>query len=353
MKNCLKTNIKRLFAFSIILLCFVFVKVHAQSSNFEIINQHQAKAAFYGTPLVTEQFVVIGCHDKNIYFFNHQGKLLKIYRTNGIVHATASELKNGNIVIGSYDKHLYFFNAEGNFIKRIKIGGKIFTNVVENGNGDLIFGCNNAIVCLNPETNQFTKKHQRNIVHGSVQKFKNGNIAIGSNENKVYFFNSKNKIINQYKTNGWVLHSQPIELKNGMIAFGSYDNFLHFTSNTGQPYGKIYIGGEIHSSPIETQNEQIICTAFNKWVYFISPKGNIEYKFKTEGKIVASPAETPNGNILIGSYDKNLYLLSPKAEMIDKICLNGKIFSSPQMINNTNFVCATTKGKVFFIKLKK
>ncbi len=351
MKNCLKTNTKRLFASSIIFSCFVFAKANAQSSNFEIINQYQAKAAFYGTPLVTKNLVVIGCHDKNIYFFNHQGKLLKSFKTNGIVHATASELKNGNIVIGSYDRHLYFFNAEGDFIKRIKIGGKIFTNIVESQNGDLIFGCNFSIVRLSPRNNHFTKKRTRNIVHGSIQKFSNGNIAIGSNAKKVYFLNPDGEIINQYKTAGWVLHSQPIELKNGIIVFGSYDKFLHFTDNTGKAYGKIYIGGKIHSTPLETKNNQIICTAFNKQVYFISPKGKIEYKFKTKRRIIASPTETPNGNILIGSYDKNLYLLNPKAEMIDKICLNEKIFSSPQMINNTNFVCATTKGKVFFIKL--
>ncbi|MFW5767635.1 MAG: hypothetical protein ACOCXO_04620, partial [Bacteroidota bacterium] len=132
-------------------LWLIAYAVSAQDSkyDFELMNTFEADAAFYGTPLVTDTSVVIGSHDKYVYFFNHQGELMRRFETGSFVHATASQLEDGRVVIGSYDRYLYFFTPDGHFLQKRRIGGRIFTNVVENMDGRLVFGCNNSLVFLN------------------------------------------------------------------------------------------------------------------------------------------------------------------------------------------------------------
>ena len=173
-------NVQRiLVTLTCLILAFGVNTLWASKNEITQINHFQAESAFYGTPLVTDNLIVIGNHDKNIYFFKHNGELLKKYETKSYVHATATELSNGNIAIGSYDKHLYIFNKDAELLDKIKTKGRIFTNVVENDNNELVFGCNNSILFYNLESKKTRKIRTRNLIHGSIQKLSSGLIAIG------------------------------------------------------------------------------------------------------------------------------------------------------------------------------
>jgi outer membrane protein assembly factor BamB len=353
-------NLKR-YTLLLLLFCVFQVTQGTEQDSVSVVqseysistaNHYKAEASFYGSPLVTEKLIVIGNHDKHVYFFNHDGELLHKFKTEGFIHATAEQLSNGNIVIGSYDRHLYFFDENGNYLKRLKLGGRIFTNVVETIQGELAFGLNNSIIILDEINESIQKIRTRALVHGSINRFSNGDIAIGSTGKKMLFISSTGEIVSKYKAHGWILHSKPVELSNGLLAFGAYDNHLHFTTQSGNPIAKINIGGRVHSTPIETVNGEIVCGAFDGILYFISMSKGIVNEFITNGKIVASPTLLADGNIAIGSYDQHLYIISPEGKELAKYNTQGKIFSSPKTFNKNHVVCATTKGDVYFLKIE-
>src|SRR3989339_842650 len=87
--------------------------------------------AIYSSPVATaNDHVVLGSHNKKIYFFDGQGKLLNTFKTKGWIHATPKGLKDNTISLRSYDGFIYFFDNLGNLIRKIKPGGSIFTDQV-------------------------------------------------------------------------------------------------------------------------------------------------------------------------------------------------------------------------------
>ncbi|MDA3820959.1 MAG: hypothetical protein PF590_10935 [Candidatus Delongbacteria bacterium] len=311
----------------ICLICLISTQVlHAQNWFFQEIKHYQADGAFFGSPLVTERSVIIGSHDKHIYFFSHEGELLHAYKTGGWIHATPSQLENGQVVVGSYDRNLYFFTPAGKCLDKLRIGGRIFTNIVENIDEKLIFGCNNSLVSVDFETKEFIKKKTWSLLHGSIELLSNGQMAIGSNAGKLFFINSLGEILRQYTVDGWIVHSKPVELSTGYLVFGSYDKHLYFTKLNGDPLGKVKLGGKIHGTPVENTDGHIIASSFDGKVYFLSPQGKVLYSFSTGKKVVASPALMTDGNILAASYDDNLYLLSPRGKELARYNAGGNVF---------------------------
>ncbi|MFO7789031.1 MAG: hypothetical protein R6V32_00535 [Bacteroidales bacterium] len=325
----------------------------AQGYQFREIRGYNAGATFYGSPLVTSKSVVIGNHDKHVYFFNHEGELLNKFKTDGFVHATPSQLDNGQVVIGSYDRFLYFFTPEGRFLEKRRIGGRIFTNIVQSIDDKLIFGCNNSLVSMDIETKDFIKKRTWNLLHGSIERLSNGEIAIGSNAGKMFFANSLGEILRQYTLDGWIMHSKPVELSSGYLVFGAYDKNLHFAKLNGEPVGKVKLGGKIHGTPVENTDKNIIIGTFDGNLYFISPRGRKLYHFSANKKIVASPALLTDGNVLVASYDKILYLVSGKGRELARYNTGGKVFSSPKKINDSTVVTANTKGRIVFLRISQ
>jgi outer membrane protein assembly factor BamB len=335
-------------------ICLVSIQVlDAQNWSFREIKHYQADAAFFGSPQVTEKTVLIGNHDKHVYFFSHDGELLNAYKTGGWIHATPSQLKNGQIAIGSYDRFLYFFTPDGKFLDKLRIGGRIFTNIVENIDEKLIFGCNNSLVSLDFDTKEFIKINTWNLLHGSIELLSNGELAIGSNAGKMFFISSIGDIVRQYTVDGWIVHSKPVELSTGYLVFGSYDKHLHFTKLNGVPVGKINLGGKIHGTPIENPDGNIVVGSFDGSLYFISPRGKVIHRFDTGNKIVASPVSMTGGNVLVASYDDHLYLVSPEGQELARYDTGGNVFSSPKKINDSTVVVANTKGKISFLRLTK
>ena len=103
-------------------------------SNFiQVINTFKTDKAIFSSPIATfNDNVIVGSHDKCVYFFSKTGNLLKKYKTDGWVHASPSVLSDSSIAIGSYDGNIYFFNERGNLKRKIKLGcGSVFTSIVE------------------------------------------------------------------------------------------------------------------------------------------------------------------------------------------------------------------------------
>lgn len=110
----------------------------------EIINTFKSEKSIFSSPIATKNDnVIIGGHDKNVYFFNKSGNLISKFETDSWVHASPSIMLDGSIAIGSYDGNIYFFDENGNLINTIKPdAGSMFTSVVELPNRLLMFGSN-------------------------------------------------------------------------------------------------------------------------------------------------------------------------------------------------------------------
>ena len=148
MKKSLLHYIKK-FVFLFIIICINNGQLFAGdpilfNEQIEVINFYKADKAIFSSPISTyNDDVIVGSHDKNIYFFDKKGNLKKTYETNGWVHASPSILTDSSIAIGSYDGYIYFFDSEGRFQNKIKPGsGSVFTSIIELPNRLLVFGSN-------------------------------------------------------------------------------------------------------------------------------------------------------------------------------------------------------------------
>ena len=70
-------------------------------------------------------YIVAGCNDRYVYFFDKNGNLLWKYKTGGLVWSVAISSDGKYIVAGSYDNSVYFFDKNGNLLWKYKTGDAV------------------------------------------------------------------------------------------------------------------------------------------------------------------------------------------------------------------------------------
>ena len=134
----------------VVLITFTCVKSGSSeepllnSKFINVISSYKTGKAIFSSPVSTyNNNVVVGSHDKSIYFFNSSGILINKYKTDGWVHASPSVLSDSSVAIGSYDGFIYFFDQNGKLRNKVKPGGgALFTSIIELTNRLLVFGTN-------------------------------------------------------------------------------------------------------------------------------------------------------------------------------------------------------------------
>jgi outer membrane protein assembly factor BamB len=325
------------------------------SNHVESINLFKSSKSFFSSPIATKNnHVVIGGHDRSIYFFNETGELLSSYKTDGWVHASPSLLKDGTVAIGSYDGYIYFFSENGELKNRIKPGsGSVFTSIIELPNRLLVFGSNKrGIVFFNQHDSTSHIYPVKKWVHGTPSLIGKDKIAIGSNDKHIYILTIDANLQSKVKTKGWIMHSAPIPVNNSSFAIGSYDKNLYIIDNNGRSVSSFKTKGRIHGTPLTTANSNIVFGSFDRFIYFLKTDGTLFKKFKTRKKVVSSPVALKDGTIVVGSYDKNLYFFSQNGIYLGSYKTKGKIFSTPIVLDNNTLVVCTTNGYIEFLKVK-
>lgn len=187
----------------------------------------------HGSPTVLGNGAVcIGSNDKNIYFFDDEGKRISTYKTKGwIMHSKALPLSDTTIVIGSYDNNLYAVSSSGNLLWKYQTKGKI---------------------------------------HASPKQFANGNIICGSFDKHIYVLNEFGEKIASVETGKRVVSSACIY--GDMAVVGSYDGNLYFITSQGKLVDTVQLGGKIFSSPIVMDDGTIFCATTNGKAVFVAPR---------------------------------------------------------------------------------
>ena len=325
------------------------------SEYIRVIKTFKTEKAIFSSPVATwNDNVIVGSHDKNIYFFTKDGKLITKFQTQGWVHASPSMLSDSSIAIGSYDGFIYFFNENGELQNKIKPGsGSLFTSIVELPNRLLVFGTNKkGIIFLNKEDSTSHIYPIRKWVHGTPNIIDNDKLVIGSNDKHLYIFDKNAKLLSKIKTNGWIMHSAPTPLNQNSFAVGSYDKNLYICNTEGNTVSSFKTKGRIHSTPLKLKDSKIVFGSFDRFIYFLKPDGTLYKKFKTRKKVVSSPICLADGTIIVGSYDKHLYFFSPQGVLLGKYKTKGKIFATPIVLDNNTIVVCSTNGYIEFLKVK-
>lgn len=339
--------------FSFIILFIIFVRTYA--ANPEKISGTEPivfriKGKFYSTPTGTDyNKVFVASHNKNLYCFDNRGTLLNNYKANGWIHATPAQLSDHSIAVGSYDGHFYFFDNEGNYQKKIKPKGFIFTNPVEFG-GEIAFGSNKRVVFYHPEKDTISYLRLRRIAHGSPMITSDSAfLLIGTNSGRLYFINSDKEICHDFKTKGWIMHSQALETYDSLFIVGSYDKHLYAINRLGEEVWNYKTDGRIHANPLQMPDSSIIFSSFDKCIYVLSSDGQLINKVKTGKRVISSAAMLNDTTAVVGSYDRFLYFVSTKGDLLGKYDAQGKIFSSPIVLACGTVFCCTVKGNLHFL----
>ncbi|MDR1762143.1 MAG: hypothetical protein LBR55_06810 [Bacteroidales bacterium] len=336
--------------------CLLFISlfigaVYAQTPSYSV-QSVPIRGAVYSSLLSTKNNnVVIGSHKRRIYFFDEHGTIQQEFRTKLWVHATPAIVSDSLIAIGSYDGHIYFFNEQGVLKNKISPGGRIFTNLAQIDSTTVMFGTGKKkIVFYNLLTHALNFEKTNKLTHGSPVVLSNRFTCIGSNDKHLYIFNDHKELVTRYRTNDWIMHSKALELPNLSVVFGCYDKNIYNIDLQGNTLWKLETKGRIHASPRKIDDEKIVVGSFDKHIYILNCAGKLLRSIPTKKRIVSSAVITPDKKIVIGSYDKHIYILNENGDIEQKIPAGGKIFSTPTVLSNGTIVCATTNGKVLFIR---
>ncbi|MCG8700749.1 MAG: hypothetical protein MI922_22035 [Bacteroidales bacterium] len=345
---------------TLLLLNFIFIIAHSQNHriNYQavklsLLNKIETSGKIFSSPVCTpDKYVVVGSHDKNVYFFDRVGNLVNKYATNGWIHASPSVISDSIVAIGSYDKNLYFFNTRGTLIEAVKTAGRIFTEVSQFSNGTLVYGLNKAIHFYNPLDEFYREIKLKRIIHGSPYIDGDSVVYIGGNDKTIYRLCNNGNILNKLSTKGWIMHAKAQKLSDGRIVYPCYDGNLYFLNSRGDLINTFQTNGSIHGNPIEMPDGTIVIGSMDKHIYLLDSDGNLKTKIKTGGRVVASPVQLNDHIFCVGSYDKNLYIINTDGEILTSYETGGKIFSSPIKIDKSTLAFGCNDKHMYFLKIE-
>ena len=318
----------------------------------QLINKIKTKGAIYSSPICTpDTHVVVGSHDKNIYFMDRFGNLVTKFKTGGWVHATPSIVYDSLVVIGSYDKNLYFFNTKGMLIKSVQNIGRIFTQVCEFSNGALVYGVSKTIQFYHPEEKFESSIQLKKLIHGSPYIQGDSLVYIGGNDKNLYRINQSGDIISKLATQGWIMHAKTTPLKCGNLVIPSYDGSLYFIDPDGNLIKEFKTNGSLHGNPLQLEDGTIVIGSMDQNIYLLDENGNLKHTIPTKGKVVSSPVKLARNIFCLGSFDRKLYIINTQGEILSTYTLGGRIFSSPVLVDNTTLAMGCNDKCIYFLKI--
>jgi outer membrane protein assembly factor BamB len=174
-----------------------------------------------------------------------------------------------------------------------------------------------------------------------------GTIYVGSNDNKIYAFNSNGTVKWTYSTGGDIVSSPTIGSDN-TIYVGSKDNKLWAFNNDGTLKWTYPTCGPIESSPAIGADGTIYVGSNDDSVYAINPDGTLNWQdSQAEARWYTSPAVGPDGTVYItNSWDGArdyciLYAYSDLGSLNWSLVVNhDQHYSSPAVLADTLYMGA-------------
>ena len=353
-----------------------FICTNSLSSN--VITKQHIGGLIWGTPVMdNEGNIYIGSTNRHFYCLNPRGHIKWTYqlteRPNSLVDSAAAIHPVGFVVVPGGDGYLHALKLEtgqllwksetANNVPDAKTGEIVNAfegNVQIDKYGRIYAGCDNDYMYCYDARGKLIWSYKTDMMIWSCVAMNPSNTAIyfGSLDFHIYCLNaSDGAFINKYKTDGEI-KSSPVFYNNKVYVCNSNGKLYSFTSNLQLIY-QIDIEGGIYSTPVIKDNILII-TTMNGIMYAIyADTGNIFWKKDLLYYICASPMITLDDYVIIGNSVGMLIALNLfTGDIIASIKLSDKnLNSSPNMTEN-NIIIGGYDGYVYcvsnsFIKTHK
>ncbi len=153
-------------------------------------------------------------------------------------------------------------------------------------------------------------------------------------------------------TGGKVASSPALSTDGSVIYVGSQDNKVYaYNTSDGSEKWSFTTGGMVNSIPAVGSDGTIYVGSRDKNIYALNPTdGKVKWQFATGAEVDSSACIGTDGTIYIGSSDKKLYALKPDGSKKWEFITGGPIINSVAVDADSNTYVYSTDGVVNSIK---
>lgn len=278
---------------------------------------------FFPSPTIgNDGIIYLGSHDNNLYAIYPDGTQKWSFSTGNNVLATPALDNNGIIYVGSNDGKLYAVTPEGEEKwSSVDLGGLVSSpaigldNTIYVGAGEINLTSPGQSIgrfyALEPENGNIKWQKEFNVFSKPAIGT-DGTIYAGSTNNYLYALDPDNGIeIWKYSTGGPILSCPKIiEGERDIIITGSDDNKVYAFNSFGDIIWSHQLTEKIRSSAAIGPDGTIYIGCHDKCLHSFNAEDGAHIGYFPTGKYVTSiPAVSNDGTIYFGSQDSKIYAL--------------------------------------------
>ena len=188
------------------------------------------------------------------------------------------------------------------------------------------------------------------VIFSSPALDQNGTVYVGSNDNKLYAYNSDGTVKWDFTTGNWV-DSSPTIGPNGTIYVGSWDNKLYaLNQSDGSKLWDFNTSSSIIASPAVASNGNIYFGSKDYFFYALNSSGTKLWEYFAGQPVSASAAIGQDGTIYFGDENGTFHAVNPDGSskwtyVVDDVNdANKSILSSPALDLSGNIYFGSGNG---------
>jgi len=141
-------------------------------------------------------------------------------------------------------------------------------------------------------------------------------IVAGSDDYKVYLFNSEGELLWEYET-GNIVWRVAISADRSRVVAGSDDHKIYLFNSAGELLWEYKTGDSVEGVAISADGSRIVAGSGDHKVYLFNSVGKLLWKYRTGGEVYPSVAIPADGSrIVASSLPDKIYLLGSEGELL-------------------------------------
>ncbi|MHB0977247.1 MAG: outer membrane protein assembly factor BamB family protein [Candidatus Aquicultorales bacterium] len=164
----------------------------------------------------------------------------------------------------------------------------------------------------------------------------------------LYVLNTDGKTLWSKEMNDWV--GAPMISKKGEVYVGSDDYRLYVFDSEGRPRWTVRTGGMVSSTPVKGRNGSIYFASGSSKLYAVDEKGGIKWTFQAGGPLYAKPSLGPRDTIVFGCEDSKVYAVSPGGKQLWNFFARGLVHCSPAVTKRGSIVFGSSDGTIYSLR---
>jgi serine/threonine protein kinase/WD40 repeat protein len=266
-------------------------------------------------------FIIAGCNDGKIYFFNREGKLLWNYKIaswlGGINNISISQ-DGSYIAAGSTNGKIYFFNREGKLLWNYKsdwMASMRSVSVSRDGT-HIAAGSSDFSIYFFNRDGELLWSHKTDNSVEDVSVSQDGlYITAGSGDKKFYFFDQQGKLLWSYKTDNTV-EGVSISQDGSYTALRSKDKNIYFFNRDGEMLWSFEISNQIQIISISHDGLYLAAGSKDNKIYFFDCTGKLMWSYETGNTVNDISISEDNYCIVAGSKDNKIYSFDCQGDLL-------------------------------------